>query len=110
VSLRLYRWLIVIAWLIVFAITVFDIRWAIRYHETALLWESNPVMRWVMWKFGVWTAGATRLFTILFAASLMPLAPRRCQVTATLTLLWVHIYLAATYAIIIWEPEPVMAG
>jgi hypothetical protein len=108
VSPRLYRWFIVSAWLIVFAITVYDVRWAIRYRETALLWESNPVMRWVMLNFGVWAAGGTRLFTIFFAASLMPWAPRRCQLTATLTLLWVHLYLAATYAIILWEPEVVI--
>jgi hypothetical protein len=108
VSLRLYPWFIVSAWLFVLAITVFDVRWAIRYHDTAQFWEANPIMRWVMLKFGIWVAGATRLSTILFAASLMPLAPRRCQVTATITLVWVHLYLAATYAVIIWEPDTLL--
>jgi hypothetical protein len=105
VPAKFYRWFIISAWLFVLAITVFDVRWAIQYRETVEYWESNPVMRWVILQYGVWVAGGTRLFTILFAASLMFLAPRRCQVAATLTLVTVHAYLAAAYALIILEPD-----
>ena len=100
-----YRWLVVSAWIFVLAVTVFDIRWAVQYQDTASLWESNPLMRWVMGHYGVWAAAAARLGTVAFAASLMPLAPRRCQITATLTLTSVHFYLALTYAMIMYPAE-----
>lgn len=103
-SPRCYIGLVLAAWLFVLAVTLYDVEWAIRYHDTASLWESNPIMLWVMTHYGVWTASAGRLATVLFAAALMPLAPRRSQITATLTLTSVHVYLAVTYALIICNP------
>jgi hypothetical protein len=103
--MRQYRWLIISAWLFVLAITVYDVRWAVIYRETANYWESNPIQRWVIVQYGVWVAGAARFSTTLFAAMLMPLAPRRCQVVATLSLVSAHIYLAGTYAVIFWTTQ-----
>jgi hypothetical protein len=96
-----YRWFILTAWVFVLAVTAYDIFWAIHYHASAKLWESNPVMLWVIQHYGVWTAGIARLSTVVFAASLMFLAPRRCQITATLTLVSIHTYLACVYAMIL---------
>lgn len=104
-SPRCYFRLVLAAWLFVLAVTLYDVDWAIRYRETANLWESNPVMLWVMTHYGVWAASAARLATVLFAAALMPLAPRRSQITATLTLTSVHAYLAVTYALIVCNPS-----
>jgi hypothetical protein len=95
-----YRWFIVGAWLFVLAITIYDARWAFIYQETANNWESNPVQRWVIMQYGVWAAVTARFSTTLFAAVLMPLAPRRSQVLATLTLFSAHAYLAGIYALI----------
>ncbi len=100
-----YRWLIFSAWLFVLAVTVFDIRWAILYSSTANIWESNPIMLWVMDHFGVPIAAVFRLSTVIFAACLMPMAPLRSQATATLALLSVHAYLAFTYVRIYLSPE-----
>jgi len=105
VSLHPYRWFLVSAWLFVLAVAVFDVRWALSYRDTIGLWESNPIMLCVMKAYGVWIAGAARLGTVVFAASLMPLTTRRSQITATLTLVSVHAYLALTYALIIWGPD-----
>ena len=96
-----YRWLIVIAWMFVLAVTAYDITWAFQYHESARLWESNPIMLWVMVHCGVVAAAIARLSTVVFAAGLMFIAPRRCQITATLTLVSIHTYLACVYAIIL---------
>ncbi|HEV3435794.1 MAG TPA: hypothetical protein VG122_00450 [Gemmata sp.] len=104
-SLHPYRWFLVSAWLFVLAVAVFDVRWALSYRDTIGLWESNPIMLCVMKAYGVWIAGAARLGTVVFAASLMPLTTRRSQITATLTLVSVHAYLALTYALIIWGPD-----
>jgi hypothetical protein len=100
-----YRWYILNAWLFVIAVTVFDVRWALRYRETITIWEANPIMRWVVSAFGVWAAGIARLATVAFGASLMPVAPRRWQVAATVTIVVAHLYLAATYAQIVWGEE-----
>ena len=97
-----YRLFIVSAWLFVLAITVVDIRWAIHYSETIKIWEINPIMLWVVNAYGVWIASAARLGTVAFGAILMPVASRRSQIFATLTCVSVHLYLAATYAMIIW--------
>ena len=102
---RLYRWILISAWLFVLAITVYDVRWAIRYRDTITYWESNPVQRWVIEQFGIWFASAARLSTILFAGCLMFLATRRTQVAATTTLFSVHAYLGVTYALIVWDPD-----
>lgn len=105
-SLQIYRSLFVAAWLFVLVVTLFDIRWAVHYRDTAALWEANPLMRWVMTHYGVWVAGVVRLATVLFALSLMPMAPRRSQVTATLTLTSIHVYLAYTYVLIVFDQLP----
>jgi hypothetical protein len=105
VNPRLYRWIIISAWLFVLAITAYDIRWAIRYRETIAYWESNPIQRWVIAQFGVWVATSARLSGIIVAGCLMFLATRRAQVAATTTLFSVHAYLGATYAIIVWDPS-----
>jgi hypothetical protein len=55
-------------------------------------------MRWVMEQFGVWVGSVARFLTVLFGASLMPLAPKRCQISATLAVVSVLAYLAAAYA------------
>ena len=102
---RLYRWIIISAWLFVLAITVYDIRWAIRYRETITYWESNPIQRWVIVQFGVWVATAARLSSIVIAGSLMFLATRRAQVAATTTLFSAHAYLAVVYGIIVTDPH-----
>ncbi len=91
-----------IAWAFIVGVTAFDVRWALRYRDTAGLWESNPVMLYVMREHGVGPAVATRVGTVVFAALLMPISPRRCQVTATLTVMMAHTYLAVTYALILW--------
>jgi hypothetical protein len=104
-ALHLYRWFTVGAWLFVLAVAVFDVRWAMHYRDTIGLWETNPIMLWVMKAYGVWTAGVARLGTVVFAASLMPLTTRRSQITATLTLVSAHAYLALTYALIIWGQD-----
>jgi hypothetical protein len=108
VFLQRYRWVIVIAWLFVLAVTVFDIRWAVRHIDTIMIWESNPIMRWVIKQFGMWIAGIARLGTVVFAMGLMPIAPRRCQITATFALVSVHAYLAGAYAVILWHNDPLI--
>jgi hypothetical protein len=61
-------------------------------------------MLWVMKEHGVWTAAEARIGTVMFAAMLMPVAPRRCQVGATVTVVMVHVYLAVAYAMIVLRP------
>lgn len=96
-----YRWMILTAWLFVLAVTAYDIFWAYHFRETVNLWESNPVMLWVIKHYGVGVAGIARFSTVILGAGLIFMAPRRCQITATLTLVSIHTYLACVYALIL---------
>jgi hypothetical protein len=51
--------LLIIGWLVVFAVTAYDIHWAIKYRATLQMWESNLVMRWVVVHLGIITASVT---------------------------------------------------
>ena len=92
-------------WVFVAAVTAWDICWALAYRETSGDWESNPVMRWVMFTHGVSAAAFLRFATVAFSAALMIVAPRRCRLAATGIIAAAHAYLAVAYALILWWPE-----
>lgn len=86
-----------LAWLFIGAVSGFDVAFAMVHRETILLWEANPLARWVIMHWGFAVAVAFRLASVFFAAGVVPLAPTTSRLAYLLFLLALHLYLALIY-------------
>jgi hypothetical protein len=89
----LQRSFIILAWVFVVAVALFDCGFAWCYRDTFSQWETNPLMM----SFDPLVAIAFRAGSVVFALGVIPFTTRGFRMVATCIILAASLYLAGVY-------------
>jgi hypothetical protein len=84
-------------WIFVCAVTCFDVVFALTHAATFDSWELNPAMRWVAAEFGIATAAAFRISSVVFALLIIREAQPMLRRQASRVIFAVHLALMLVY-------------
>lgn len=90
-------------WLFILSVTLYDCWFAYTNRATILEWEINPVGLLMISNFGIWSALAFRVFSILFGFVVIQFADQQLRYFATCFVFLFHLALALIYLLYLLE-------